>query len=128
METTTNINKHWLRPVAFFAGTAGLIEIIIWGLFHYEGGPGWGAIPPLSVYVIPFGLCLLIAWKKPFIGGLLFIGIAAILIIFVLAPGLRPGSQPLLTVLWIRFKVTLPIIIPQLITGVLFLLIKQQKH
>jgi hypothetical protein len=126
METKRNMNKHWLRPVAYLASIGLLIEIIIWGLYHYEGGPSWFAVLPLSIYIVPFALCLLIAWRKPFIGGLVLVGIAVILIIYSLALGLYPTSQSVLTVLWSRFSVTLPIIIPQLITGVLFLLIKEE--
>jgi hypothetical protein len=122
----TNINNKWLRPVARIASIGLLIELTIWGLYHYEGGPSWVAVLPLSIYIVPFIICIIVAWEKPLFGGLLFIGIAAILVIFSLALGLKPTSQPVLTVLWIRFSVTLPIIVPQLITGVLFMLIKEE--
>jgi len=128
MGTNRNVNRKWLRPVAFVASIALLIEIITWGLYHYEGGPSWVAVIPLSIYVVPFIGCLIIAWKKPFLGGIVLIGIAAILIIYSLALGLSPTSQPALTVLWMRFSVILPITFPMLITGVLFLMVKEAKH
>jgi hypothetical protein len=44
----------WLRRADLIVGVAGLVVLIVWGLFNYEGGPSQYAIPGLIIYATPF--------------------------------------------------------------------------
>lgn len=128
METTRNTNKKWLRPVALAAGVAALIETTIWVLFAYEGGPSVYALPILSIYIVPLLVCIIIAWKKPFLGGLVLIGTVVFRLIVSFAISLSlTHSANIMSILLHNVGMMLLLLLPQLITGVLFLLIKEEK-
>lgn len=111
-------SKLWLRRLGLAAGVAGLIWLVIWGLFNYEGGPSWIAIAPLSVYVLPFLAGIIIAWNRPLVGGIWLIAIA----IFWPAIDFAELAERQTTFVLSHLVHIMPVYLPQLITGILFLL------
>jgi len=85
MATTSNTRKKWLRRAGFITGIAGIIEIFISAIFIVEGGPGWRALIPAFaltfVFSIPLIVCMVISLTRPFIGGMILIGVATAMLI-----------------------------------------------
>jgi len=115
--------RKWLRRTGLIVGVVGVAGFVVWGLFHYEGGPSRYAIPPLVVLGAPFLISLLLAWKWPLVGGItlgaigLFWVVLAMAIVF-----LTPTNQPLLPLVFSELALVSPLALPPLTSGVLFLL------
>lgn len=115
--------EKWFRRAGLIIGLAGVIEITVWGLLNYEGEPSWFAVPPLSVYVVPFLAGILVAWKWSLGGGIMLIAIAIFWLILLIAIVFStPITQLILQLLSYIAEFELPLILPLLITGLLFLL------
>jgi len=122
-DNTMSREKHKrLRLAGLIVGIAGLIEVIVWGLFNSEGGPGWWAIPPLIVYGIPFILGLLLCWKWPLVGSISLIIIALFWLVLLTALVFSSGTSQSIVELLPTISGILAISLPQFITGILFLL------
>jgi Na+/proline symporter len=123
MVSGINKRKKWLRRAGLIAGIAGIIEILIWGLYSFEGGPTWIAIIPSSIFNIPLIAGLIVSWKWPFIGGLYLIGMAVVIFIAVIViyfgrPVVNPTSELLMYAVTLFSAIGLPHLLP----GILFTL------
>ncbi|MFA5308640.1 MAG: hypothetical protein WC370_04025 [Dehalococcoidales bacterium] len=112
-----------LRLAGIITGLAGLAGMITWGLYMYEGGPSLIALIPLDIFYVPFAVGIAIGWKEPFWGG------AALIILALLYSAGTIGthltiitSQPLMEQLAYPLQMTAACFLPQLISGVLFIL------
>jgi len=115
--------RKWLRRAGLIVGLAGVAVLIVWGLFHAEGGPSRYAIPPLIIYVAPFLIGVLVAWKWPLVGGIALVVIAlSWLILFIVIVTTTPTSQSILPLVLSMFVLTIPVTLLPLAAGVLFLL------
>ncbi len=115
--------RKWLRRTGFIVGLAGLVVLIVWGLFNAEGGPSQYAIPGLMICVTPFLIGILIAWKWPLAGGIALIVIALSWLTFVIVLIFsEPITQPILPLLLSQFVLTAPVTLPPLAAGILFIL------
>lgn len=125
----TSTRKKWLRRAGLIVGIAGVVEVIVWGLLNYEGGPSLISIPQLSVYVVPFLAGIIVAWKWPLGGGVMLVVIASFWLAFIVYTVFSiPITQLILELLTYIAQFTLPLILPQLITGVLFIFSHEAKH
>ena len=115
----SNKRKNWLRRSGLIVGLAGVVEILFFfGIVKGEGEPSFTSLfPVIVVCVIPFLVCMLIAWKWPLAGGVLLIIIALYWEAASIVNPLR--TQP---ILFSRFTIVLPLSLPLLATGILFLL------
>lgn len=104
-------------------GLAGLVVLIVWGLFHAEGGPSRYAIPPLIIYVAPFLIGVLVAWKWPLAGGIALVAIALSWLVFIVVlVATTPTSQSVWSLVLSMFVLTIPVTLLPLAAGVLFIL------
>ncbi len=113
----------WLHRAGLIVGVGGLVGLIIWGLFNAEEGPSRYAIPGLIIFVTPFLICVLVAWKWPLAGGIALIVIALswLIFLFVLVFS-EPINQPIVPLLLSRFRLAAPVTFLPLASGILFIL------
>lgn len=118
-----------LRLAGLIVGLAGLIEVIVWGLFNSEGEPSWYAVIPMSVYIVPFLIGLIVSWKWSLVGGITLIVIAAFWFIVITAIYfLTPSINPVLELLSFAVLLFAALGLPYLLTGILFLLSWRAKR
>ncbi len=123
MENELIKRKKWLRRAGLIAGIAGIIEIIIWGLYRFEGGPSWIALIPSSIFDIPLIAGLIVSWKWPFIGGLYLIGMAVVIFIAVIVIYFgRPVVNSTTELFMYAITLFSAIGLPHLLPGILFTL------
>lgn len=116
MKQETARNTNWLYRIALIASLAGALWLIYYALANSEAPFSWYAVPAMLLFIVPFLACTIIGWEWPLTGGLLFILIGCLWPANSLAIGLQG-----LTLLRI-VKSTLPISLPFLASGILFLL------
>ena len=130
--TTTNKRKKWLRRAGLITGIAGMIEIFVYGFFAVEGGPGWGSLIPAFaltvVFSIPLIACLVISRTRPFIGGMILIGVAAVMLIGAIVTFFgRPIVNPVAE-RWMYFGIAFSLrVLPFLIPGILITLSSERS-
>jgi hypothetical protein len=113
------IKNHW-HLISLIFGMVALVELAVWLLYHYEGGPSIGAIPPMMVYVLPFTGGLLTGWKWPLLGSIiLFVDVAFWLILTLIIIGFLPPNQGLLPTISGIYPNLAPILLPPFITALL---------
>jgi hypothetical protein len=114
--------RKWLHRAGLIVGLAGLVVLIVWGLFNAEGGPKY-AIPGLMIYVTPSLIGILIVWKWPLAGGITLVAIALGWLVFVnvLVFSVTTPHLPLSDMLHLSVLIA-PVTLPPLVSGILFLL------
>jgi hypothetical protein len=116
-------NTIWLRRAGLITGIAGIIEIIIWVQFNFEGGPNWIALITSSMFFFPLLVGLLVSWKWPFIGGLFLLVVAILTFIGAMVTYLgRPSVNPVTELLMYAGIGFSCIGLPYLLPGILFTL------
>jgi hypothetical protein len=114
--------RRWLRRAGFIVGLAGLAVLIVWGLFNAEGGPKY-AIPGLMIFVTPFLVGILIAWKWPLAGATVLIVIALFWLIFYLSIVFsEPINQSIASLVLSILRVIAPVTFLPLASGILLIL------
>jgi hypothetical protein len=113
---------RWLRRAGLIIGVGGLVALIVWGLFNAEGGPKY-AIPGLMIFVTPFLISVLVAWKWPLAGGIALIVIALSWLISIMTLVFsEPIAQSVASLVLSLFVVIAPVTFLPLAAGILFLL------
>jgi hypothetical protein len=114
---------RWLRRAGLIIGVGGLVVLIVWGLFNYEGGPSQYAIPGLLIFVTPFLISVLVAWKWPLAGGIALIVIALSWLISIMTLVFsEPIAQSIASLVLSLFVIIAPVTLLPLAAGILFLL------
>jgi hypothetical protein len=115
-----------LRLAGLIVGIAGIIGVTIWGLFNGEGGPGWSgwwALPEVGItFIIPFLTGLLLSWRWPLVGSIILIFIGLFWLVLLTALLFSSHTSQSIVELLPTILGSLAISLPQLITGILFLL------
>ena len=115
--------RKWLRRAGLIVGLAGLVVLIVWGLFNYEGGPSQYAIPGLIIFVTPFLIGVLVALKWPLVGGIALIAIALSWLTFIIVLIFsEPIAQSIASLVLSMFVLIAPVTLPPLAAGILFIL------
>jgi hypothetical protein len=115
--------QTWLARAGLITGIAGIIEIIIWTQFNFEGGPNWIALITSSIFFFPLLAGLLVSWKWPFIGGLFLLVVAILTFIGVMVTYLgRPSVNPVTELLLYAVTSFSVIGLPYLLPGILITL------
>ena len=112
-------SRKWLRRAGLIVGLAGATELTLFILATSEGRFSWFAAPTVVILVLPFLVSVAIAWKWPLIGGILLIigGLFwPVWRLISMPPMSTPMPLPILAL------VILPVSLPLLATGILFLL------
>jgi hypothetical protein len=113
---------RWLRRAGLIIGVGGLVVLIVWGLFNAEGGPKY-AIPGLLIFVTPFLISVLVAWKWPLAGGIALIVIALSWLISIMTLVFsEPIAQSIASLVLSLFVIIAPVTLLPLAAGILFLL------
>jgi hypothetical protein len=122
MVATGNNRQQRLRRAGLIVGLASVALWIILVFVISEGGFSWYSVPNL-ILVIPFLAGVLIAWRWPFAGGIVLIVMALYELISVTAIRFStPSTNPILELLLFTAMAALPLGLPPLATGILFLL------
>jgi hypothetical protein len=119
MKQETERNIKWMYRIALVVSLASTLWLIYYSLAHSEAPFSWFAVPAMLLFVTPLLACVVISWKWPLAGGILFILIGFLWPVDSLIIGF-PG----LTLIRI-VKTYLPITLPFFVSGVLFLLLRR---
>jgi hypothetical protein len=119
--------QTWLARAALIAGIAGIIEVYIRGLFSVEGGLSrYALLPALAivvVYCFPLVAGLVISRKRPLLGGIYLIGVAAIILAAIVAVYFgNKSTNPVTELIMYVSQAFSWIGLPYLVTGILFTL------
>ena len=124
MTTSSNNRRKRLYRAGLFVGLAGAIELTLFIFAISEGRFSWYSVPTVIVVVLPFLAMVAVAWKWPLIGGILLIAAGLfwpVWRLITLPPTTQPMPLPTLAL------VLLPVSLPLLATGILFLLSRKGR-
>lgn len=122
MATTSDNRQKWLRRAGLIVGLAGALGLTL--LIFVTNGEGFNSYSVSFVIVeaLPLLIMVVIAWKWSLVGGILLIAGGLFWPVARLtATLLETLPQPSLTLATVILPV-LPVSLPYLITGILFLL------
>ena len=119
MATSINKRQKRLYRAGLIVGLAGAIELTLFIFATSEGRFSWYSVPTVILIVLPFLAMVAVAWKWPLIGGILLIAACLFWPVWRLTtipPMTQPMPLPTLAL------VLLPVSLPLLACGILFLL------
>ena len=108
-----------LYRAGLIVGLAGAIELTLFFFATSEGGFSWYSVPTVIVFVFPFLAMIAVAWKWSLVGGILLIAgglLWPVWCLTIIPPTTQPIPLPTLAL------AILPVSLPLLATGILFLL------
>lgn len=112
-------SRKLLRRAGLVVGLVGVGGLIIFAFAMAEAPFSWYALPTAAVLGIPFLASVVVAWKWPLIGGILLI-VEGLYWAVWRAVTIPPTPYPFLLPLLVWG--ILPVSLPLLATGILFLL------
>ncbi|RLC61268.1 MAG: hypothetical protein DRI01_08795 [Chloroflexi bacterium] len=118
-------SRKWLRRTGLIVGLAGAVWLTLFIFAVSEGRFSWYSVPTVIVFVLPFLAIIAIAWKWSLIGGILLIAGGLFWPVWRLTtmpPTTQPMPLPTLAL------VLLPVSLPLLASGILFLLSREGRR
>ena len=118
-------SRKWLRRAGLIVGLAGAVWLTLFIFAVSEGRFSWYSVPTVIVFVLPFLAIIAIAWKWSLIGGILLIAGGLFWPVWRLTtmpPTTQPMPLPTLAL------VLLPVSLPLLASGILFLLSREGRR